>query len=216
MILPPDRSHYLSVVLRAQPGMAVRLFNATSGEWEAQITAVTKKAVTLLIMELARAPLPEPERCLLFAPIKRSNLEWLIEKATELGVSRFVPVLTERTQVREVNHERLSAIAMEAAEQCERLSVPQIDALLPLPNLLAHWPAERTIHAALERSDAPTLASTNSVSTILIGPEGGFTDGEQAMLQQQSFIQPVTLGPRILRAETAGLAALAYLALQDY
>lgn len=223
--LPPDRSHYLSAVLRAQPGMEVRLFNAGQGEWRAAVAATGRKLVTLEIVGPVRPPRPEPERCLIFAPIKRANLEWLVEKATELGVTRLLPVLTERTQVRSLNQARLHAIAIEAAEQCERLGVPVIAAPQDLPGLLAGWATQypaATIHAALERSEhgeaqplTGLAASKGGVETLLVGPEGGFSEAERALLQRQAFVTPVTLGPLILRAETAALAALSILALRD-
>lgn len=216
LTLDPERSHYLAGVLRAQVGHEVRLFNAERGEWTATVAKLTKKAVTLTVDSLARAPLPIPERVLLFAPIKRTQLEWLIEKAVELGVTRFVPVITERTQGRgELNLDRLRTIACEAAEQCERLDLPGFATPQPLTIALAHWPQDKFIAAALERSAASRLSGDHKVAALLVGPEGGFSEAEQAWLVKQPCIRPVSLGPRILRAETAAIAGLALLGLQD-
>ena len=218
--LPEDRAHYLTSVLRAQPGMEVRLFNAERGEWAATVAKVGKRKVEVTVERLARAPMPEPERCLLFAPLKRAPMEWLAEKATELGATRLLPVITARTQggsrggakASGLNIERLQAICIEAAEQCERLSVPMVAAPLKLADALAGWHSGRTLQVALEReAAAPPLHVTDASgpAALLIGPEGGFDEVERAWLKQLPFVKPVSLGPRILRAETAALVALA-------
>jgi len=213
--LAPERAHYLRDVLRlgqdAKSKDSVLIFNGERGEWSADITKAGKRAVELTVTALLRPPVAEPDTWLLFAPIKRTNLEWLLEKATELGATRLVPVLTDHTQVRTLNLERLESIVTEASEQCERLSRPQLVAPQPLLNVLGAWNIARTLHVALERADAPKLGSeeTGDTRAVLIGPEGGFSDAERAQLLRLPFVRPVSLGPRILRAETAAITALA-------
>lgn len=216
LTLSPDRAHYLRDVLRLgqeRKTDSVLIFNGERGEWSADVTKAGKRAVELTVTALLRPPVPEPEVWLLFAPIKRANLEWLLEKATELGATRLVPVLTDHTQVRTLNLERLESIVTEASEQCERLSRPQIVAPLPLLQVLSTWNTARTLHVALERADAPRHGSAENTGSdpraILIGPEGGFSDTERTQLSRLPFVKPVSLGPRILRAETAAITALA-------
>ncbi len=209
--LTPERAHYLRDVLRL--GQAkddkILIFNGERGEWTADITKAGKRLVEVTVTGLTRPPVEEADTWLLFAPIKRTNLEWLLEKATELGATRLVPVLTDHTQVRSLNLERLEAIVTEATEQCERLSRPQLVAPLPLAQILSTWNASRPLHVALERSDAPRLSeATHDTRAVLIGPEGGFSEAERTMLQRLPFVKPASLGARILRAETAAIAAL--------
>ncbi len=157
-----------------------------------------------------RPPQESRELWLLFAPIKRTNLEWLVEKATELGATRLIPVLTDHTQVRSINLDRLGTIIMEAAEQTERLDMPHLQAPLPLKQLLASWAQNRKLLVALERSDAKPLPEmAHHGCAILIGPEGGFSEAERHLFDKQDFILPCSLGSNILRAETAALSALA-------
>lgn len=207
-----DRAHYLLHVLRLKAGDAVRLFNETDGEWQARIAGTGRHAASLAVSTRQRAPAAEPGPVLAFAPIRRNRLEWLVEKATELGAARLVPVLTERTVVRPENAARLQAIAVEAAEQCERLSVPEVEAPRPLAAWLAARPAGHPFLVAAERTEAPSLMvmlRRQPVDELLIGPEGGFTSEEREQLLAKPGARPVSLGPRILRAETAALYALA-------
>lgn len=209
--LSPAQAHQLATVLRRRAGEALRLFNGRDGEWLATIESLTRKAAIARAGERLQPQPVEPEISLCFAPIKQSRLDWLVEKATELGAGRLTPVITRRTQVPRINPERLRAIAVEAAEQCERLTVPEIDPAVPFDRFLAGWPAERALVACIERQGAPLLPAAMPPPPfgILVGPEGGFAPEEVAALVGRVEVKPVSLGPRILRAETAGLAALA-------
>lgn len=196
--------------MRLSQGDSVRIFNSERGEWQATISKCHKRTVELTADSLLRPPVETRDLWLLFAPIKRTPLEWLLEKATELGATRLMPILTDHTQVRSLNSERLEAIVIEAAEQCERLDVPQLLAPMHLSQLLASWNATRRLLVALEREDAPPLTKIASKGcAIFIGPEGGFSDAEKQLLSRQDFVQPFTLGQNILRAETAALSSLA-------
>ena len=215
--LADGQAHYLLHVMRAKPGMRLRLFNGRDGEWTAQVATATKRGV--IVTALARTA-PQDRLAdiwLCFAPVKKTPADYLAQKATELGVTRLQPVFTRRTIVTRLNEERLSANAIEAAEQSGRLSVPEIAAPLTLEKLLASWPQERTLYfcdeagAAANACDARPLAAaaTPAPAAILTGPEGGFDPAERELIRTQKFTVPVTLGPRILRADTAALAALA-------
>ncbi len=207
----PGQAHYLAAVMRRAVGGAVRLFNGRDGEWQARIVALGRDRARLLVERQLRPQAPEPDLWLAFAVLKRDATELVAQKATELGVSLLQPVLTAHTGPGRVNAERLRAIATEAAEQCERLSVPAIAAPQPLPALLASWPASRPLFAALERSDAPPLTPHRGSAGLLIGPEGGFAPAELDELHRHALVKPATLGPRILRAETAAIVGLALL-----
>ncbi|HEY8253853.1 MAG TPA: 16S rRNA (uracil(1498)-N(3))-methyltransferase, partial [Rhizomicrobium sp.] len=205
-------SHYLLHVLRAKSGNRVLLFNGRDGEWLAQIGQASKRGVTATCLSQTRPQAGEPDLWLAFAPIKKTPADYLVQKATELGVSRLLPVFTRRTIVSRVNLERMAANAAEAAEQSERLTVPGIREAVDLDKLLASWPKERRLYFCDEGGDARPLAEAargaSGPAAILTGPEGGFDPAEREMLRTQSFVVPVTLGPRILRADTAALAAL--------
>ena len=212
--LGEDQSHYLANVMRAKTGQRVRIFNGTDGEWLAMIQAITKRHVTVRLEKKIRRPAPEPEVTLLLAPIKRTPFDYVIQKAVELGVARIIPVLTERTIVARVNLERLQANAIEAAEQSDRLTVPEIAAPAALGTSIRGLAAGTSVIFCDEAGDAAPLAQALSKMplgpmAILTGPEGGFSPQERAMLRGQTFVIPVSLGPRILRADTAALAALA-------
>jgi 16S rRNA (uracil1498-N3)-methyltransferase len=210
--LAEGRAHYLVQVLRLRPGAAVRLFNATDGEWSARIERVERRAATLKVAAQERTAQPEPGPTLVFAPIRRNRLDWLVEKAVELGVARLVPVLTQRTIVRPESTARLQVIAVEAAEQCERLTVPPIEPPRPLFDRLAAWDAAAPILLADECRQAEALPDAlrrEWADTFLIGPEGGFAPEERERLLGMPGIVPASLGWRILRAETAALYALA-------
>jgi 16S rRNA (uracil1498-N3)-methyltransferase len=199
--------NYLVAVLRLGPADKVKLFDDRTGEWLAEIVEAKKKRVTLTIGEHLRERESVPDLWLVFAPVKRGRIEWLVEKATELGVARLVPVLTRRTIVDRLNLERLHAHAIEAAEQCERTALPVLDAPRKLAALLDAWPADRTLYFADEGGgDAFTPAP--GPAAILIGPEGGFAEEERTQIRALPQARPVSLGPRILRADTAALAAI--------
>jgi 16S rRNA (uracil1498-N3)-methyltransferase len=212
----PSQAHYLGTVMRRRPGDVVRVFNGRDGEWVADIVALGRDRATLRPRALTRIQAPEPDLWLVFALLKRDATDLVVQKATELGVSALLPVLTERTNAGRTNEARLTAIAMEAAEQSERLTVPRIFSASRLDALIASWPPERRLYAAIERSDAawPPRAQGASVqgpSALLVGPEGGFTARELDGLGSHPFVAPVSLGPRVLRAETACLVGLALL-----
>jgi 16S rRNA (uracil1498-N3)-methyltransferase len=202
------QAHYLANVLRRSAGSPVHLFNGRDGEWVGQIAALKRDRIGLTVERLLRPQAPEADLWLCFAPLKRDTTDMVVQKATELGASALLPVFTERTNAARVNEARLTAIAIEAAEQSERLTVPVIHPPAKLPQLLDSWHAGRRLAAALERSGAPFLRPVPGPAALLVGPEGGFSHGELDLLGRYAFVAPVSLGPRILRAETACLAGL--------
>ena len=208
------QAHRLQHVLRLDPGDVVAGFNPRDGEWLCRIAELRRNRATLRALESRRAPEPEADVWLLLAPIKRTRLDWLVEKATELGAAALVPVITARTQPERLNAERLMALAVAAAEQSERLSVPTIHALEPLDRVLARWPAGRGLLVCDESgggapiAEALTAFPVGAPAAILCGPEGGFTETELDALGKLPIVTRIGLGPRILRAETAALAAL--------
>lgn len=217
LTLDARAAHFLARVMRARSGDVVRLFNGANGEWRAELD-VAKRSVSARAIERVRAPTPEPGPVLAIAAIKRARFELVVEKATELGVAAIQPLALERGVVDRLNHDRLAAIAAEAAEQCERLTVPAIHPLRPLAEVLAGRGPAPPLYAALERSDAEPLLralATHGPGDLLIGPEGGLTAAERAALAGTAGVVAVALGPRILRAETAALAGLAALALYN-
>jgi 16S rRNA (uracil1498-N3)-methyltransferase len=189
------------------------VFDGTSGEWLARISEGAKKRMTLSVERRTREAETVPDVWLAFAPVKRAQTDWLVEKATELGVARLIPVMTQRTVAERVKLERLEAIAIEAAEQCGRTMLPQIVEPATLKQLLSQ--NSRTLYFADEAGGEPAAAALKrGPALILTGPEGGFTDEERALVRAAANAVPISLGPRILRAETAALAALAaYMAL---
>lgn len=218
--LPREQSHYVVTVMRAAPGEAVALFNGRDGEWRAHIAAAAKSAVTLELEALTRPQAPEPDLWLLAAPIKKDRFDLIAEKAAELGASRLWPVITRRTIIGRVNAERLAAHLVEAAEQCERLTVPELGEAMALDKALAGWPHDRPLLHLDESGGGAPLAEVAAAlpagpAAILVGPEGGFDESERRLLASLPFARPVGLGPRILRAETAPLAALAVLTLSS-
>ncbi len=204
---PP--ANYLANVLRLAPGAQVKLFDDKTGEWRAEIAEAGRKRVALTVGAKLRPRETVPDLWLLFAPIKRGRIDWLVEKATELGVARLRPILTQRTIVDRLNLDRLRAHAVEAAEQCERTALPVLDAPEKLERVLKDWPQDRILYFADESGGAPLAeAATPGPAAILIGPEGGFTDAERAAIRALPQARPIGLGPRILRADTAALAAI--------
>jgi 16S rRNA (uracil1498-N3)-methyltransferase len=215
VVLSSDHSHYLANVMRIKQGETIRLFNAKSGEYRSTVAEVKKKAVTLQLAEKLRDPHSEADIRLFPAPIKKAHFDTTIMKATELGATSIQPILTNRTQIREVNIERLNAIAIEAAEQSERLSVPEILAPLALTKVVEKWESDRLPLICAEFGEAmPIFDAFSSVKNhpkigILTGPEGGFQPKELALLSRLPSAKLLRLGPRILRADTAAIAALA-------
>jgi 16S rRNA (uracil1498-N3)-methyltransferase len=212
--LDEGHSHYLLHVLRSQAGSHVSLFNGRDGEWLAQITHAAKRGVTVTCLHQTRTQAGAPDIWLAFAPVKKTPSDYLVQKATELGASVLQPVFTRRTIVSRVNQERMAANAVEAAEQSGRLNLPEIREGVSFAKLLATWPSERRLLFCDEAGDAKAMTqaareSRGGPSAILTGPEGGFDPAERAALRALPFVVPVTLGPRILRADTAALAALA-------
>jgi 16S rRNA (uracil1498-N3)-methyltransferase len=213
--LAADHVHYMRAVMRQREGDRFHVFNGADGEWTAELTVLGKKAGAARIHERIREQTSVPDLWLAFAPIKGARLDFVVQKATELGAAVLQPVLTERTVVRNLNLERLRANAVEAAEQCECLSVPEIREPQTLRNLLGGWPAERGLIWCDEGGDRPALDTLESVKGqgtawgILTGPEGGFSDTERALIQAQKAALPISLGPRIMRADTAAVAAMA-------
>jgi 16S rRNA (uracil1498-N3)-methyltransferase len=209
--LTDGQAHYLGSVMRRQIGDPVLVFNGRDGEWLACVVTRSRAGTTLEVTEPTRAQRPEADLWLVFALLKRDATDLVVRMATELGVSAILPALTERTNAARVNEARLAAIAIEAAEQSERLTVPAIRSPAPLSRILSAWPAERRLFAAIERANAAPIPAGDGPRALLVGPEGGFTTGELDALRHSTFVIPVSLGPNILRAETACLTGLALL-----
>ena len=212
--LAEAQTHFLAHVMRAKPGDGLRVFNGRDGEWRAIVSEIAKRAVTLKIEAQTRKQAGVPDLWLLLAPIKKIPLDYIVRKATELGVARIQPVFTRRTIVDRVNAERMRANAIEAAEQSGRLTVPEVVEPVDLAKLIPQWSADRKLMFCDEGGEAPpAVAALAKVGAgpwaILTGPEGGFDPAEREMLRRLSFVVPVSLGPRIMRADTAALAAIA-------
>jgi 16S rRNA (uracil1498-N3)-methyltransferase len=209
--LSTDQSHYLIRVMRRHAGDAVILFNGRDGEWRGIITDAHKSTCRLMLDGQLREQLSEPDIWLAFAPIKKARMDFLIEKSVELGVAQLLPVMTQNTDVNRLNRDRLQATAIEAAEQCERLSIPKIHEPYAFDAFLDNWPRDRRLLYLDETGHGATInevLSSASEDGFLVGPEGGFSAEELAQLQSLDFAHAINLGPRILRAETAALAAL--------
>lgn len=211
-----EEAHRLRSVLRLEKGAAVLLFNERDGEWEARIDELGRDRVSLSLTRRLREVAPERELVFLFAPIKKARLDWLVEKACELGATLLRPVTTERTQSLRLNPARLDALAKAAAEQSERMSLPEIRPPEPLARVLADWPLERPLVVCDESGEGePIAAAAERIEggplALLVGPEGGFTQRELDAFSELPFVSRVGLGPRVLRAETAALAGLAVL-----
>ena len=215
LTLPREQAHYLTRVMRLGPGARVALFNAGQGEWTARIESAGRHDCVVALERRTRAPAPPASDVwLLFAPLKRNATDLVVQKATELGAAAILPVLTRRGVAQRTNLERLQAIAVEAAEQSERLDVPRLAEPVPLADLLGDWPEGRGLYVCDETGQglpaAPALTMAGrGPAAILCGPEGGFTPEELDLLRRFPFATHLHLGPRILRAETAALAALA-------
>ena len=210
MELDAGQANYLGNVMRLGEGAELLVFDGQSGEWLARVAEAGKKRMALTVERRTREPEAVPDVWLVFAPVKRNQTDWLVEKATELGAARLIPVVTQRTIVDRVRLERLEAIAIEAAEQCGRTRLPVIDGPLTLPRFLKERDPARSLYFADEGGgEAAAQAFKPGPAVILTGPEGGFTDEERAAVRAAPNSTAVSLGPRILRAETAALASLA-------
>jgi len=211
LLLPEAAAHYLFSVMRLGAGAEIAVFNGRDGEWLAEVVEAGKRRGTITCREKLRDAVPPPDLWLLFAPLKKARTDFVVEKAVELGAARILPVQTEFTNAERVRRDRLQAHAVEAAEQCGATHVPEVADLARLDRLLADWDGARQLIWADEAragQGAGLGGVTPGKAAILIGPEGGFSDAERTRLRGLPFIRPVALGPRILRAETAALAAL--------
>lgn len=217
LTLGKDQSLYLAAVLRKSVGDEVVLFNGRDGAWLARLATDSKKSVTLDLVEQIAPQTPMSDLWYGFAPLKTERLDYVVQKAVEMGAGTIQPVLTKFTQVSRLKHEKLVANAIEAAEQCEVLSVPRVAAEITLDRLIDGWATEQGERRLILADESAASASPIETLTalrgqpigVLIGPEGGFSDDERARLRAQNFVIPISLGPRILRADTAAVAALA-------
>lgn len=210
--LEGGQAHYLAKVMRAAAGDAVVLCDDRTGEWAADVAEAGKRAVVLAVREKLRDREPVPDLWLIAALLKKDRFDLVLEKATELGVRRIQPVVTRRCVADKLNRERARAVTVEAAEQCARTALPELAEPVKLDALLRAWPAERTLFFADELGGEPAVeafASRDGAAAILVGPEGGFDDAERAAIRALPQARPIALGPRILRGETASLAAAA-------
>jgi 16S rRNA (uracil1498-N3)-methyltransferase len=210
----PAQDNYLRNVLRLKAGDAVLVFNGRAGEWLARLAEAGKRGAALAVGEQVRVQIGGPDIDYLFAPLKRARLDYMVEKATEMGVARLRPVLTRRSTPERVNTERMRAHAIEAAEQCGILRIPEVHAPERLERAIAAWDRARPLIFCDE--DAEESCPFTALARIepgplgvLIGPEGGFDPSERELLSSQPFVTRISLGPRILRADTAAVAALA-------
>lgn len=201
------QAHYLIAVMRFKVGDPLKLFDNVTGEWLAVADHVGKRDIVFNVRARLRQREAVPNLWLLAAPIKKARIDMVVEKACELGIARYQPIITRRTIIERVNADRLRTIMIEAAEQCGRTALPEIGEAIKLSALLRVWPSERTLYFADENGGEP-FAPTGSPAAILIGPEGGFDDDERAAIRALPQAIPISLGPRILRAETAAIAAI--------
>ena len=215
--LDKDQANHLVNVLRLKPGDAAILFNGRDGAWLAKLTHAGKKGATLDVAIQTAHQTPASDLWFGFAPLKVGRLDYLVQKATEMGAGIIQPVMTEFTQVRRLKDDKLEAYALEAAQQCEVLSLPRIAPEIELKPLIEHWRTTQGLRRLLFADEAaPSASPADTISWLeglpvglLVGPEGGFSDAERALLLAQDFVVPISLGPRILRADTAAVAALA-------
>ncbi|MBD8553364.1 16S rRNA (uracil(1498)-N(3))-methyltransferase [Rhizobium sp. CFBP 8762] len=209
-----EQVNYLANVLRFGEGDPVLVFNGRDGEWQANLTFATRKRIQLILVEQTRAQTPVPDLHYLFAPLKVGRLDYLVQKAVEMGAGVLQPVMTQHVQGRITSLERLEANVIEAAEQCGILSIPRVHEPQKLMDLLERWPAERRIvfcdESEAGQNPLPVLKDISERKlALLIGPEGGFSQAEREHLRSLPFVTPIPLGPRILRADTAAVAAMA-------
>jgi len=214
--LDKEQAHYLGHVMRRSAGDRLEIFNGRTDSFIAELTVISRKSASVQLVELCEDFKSSPDLWFLFAPVKRARLDFMAQKATELGVSHIQPVNTDYCQVSRVNLDRLSANAVEAAEQTGRLDVPSIGPFISIYQLLAEWPADRHLIfcdealSADHQSNPLTQLRSKPITKagLLIGPEGGFSDAERDQIRQIASVRPISLGPRILRSDTAALAAL--------
>lgn len=212
--LDRNQANYLLNVLRLKSGGHVLLFNGRDGEWHADLEQEGRKKAHLIVSHQTRPQTPLSDLHYLFAPLKQARMEYMVQKAVEMGVSRLQPVFTDFTQMRKVNLEKMRVQAIEAAEQCGILNLPEIDTPKPLFEVVNQIPTERHILFCDEGEESQNpLSALNHLTpapiSLLIGPEGGFSEQEREMLRKNSSVTPIPLGPRVLRADTAAVAALA-------
>jgi 16S rRNA (uracil1498-N3)-methyltransferase len=212
--LTDEQAHYLTHVLRLVPGARLLVFNGRDGEWRAELTEVKKRSAVLAVEQQTRDQAGGPDIDYLFAPLKRTRLDYMVQKAVEMGVARLRPVLTHRTIAERVNLERMRANSVEAAEQCGVLRIPEIHQPVTLEKTLASWDTARALifcdEAAERKNPLDVLGEIpRGPVALLIGPEGGFDPREREALLHKPFVRAVSLGPRIMRADTAAVAALA-------
>ena len=212
-MLPKEQGHYLTNVLRMVSGDALRVFNSADGEWLAYITEANKKTVQIRCEKNVSAATPPPDIDYLFAPLKHQRLDYLVQKATELGARRLRPIITARTVAERVNLDRMKANVIEAAEQCNLVYVPEVLEPQKFEAALRGWDATRTLifcdETATNSDPIQVLQSIKTPAAIIVGPEGGFTEDERRHLKSLPFVKGVSLGPRIMRADTAAVAILA-------
>ncbi|HZT47275.1 MAG TPA: 16S rRNA (uracil(1498)-N(3))-methyltransferase [Hyphomicrobiaceae bacterium] len=209
-----EQANYLRNVLRLKPGDPILVFNGRDGEWRAVLADAGRRSAAVSVQSKVREQEGGPDIDYLFAPLKRARLDYLVQKATEMGVARLRPVITHHTIAERVNVERMRANTIEAAEQCGILRIPEVMPPAKLEGLIAGWDAQRPLifcdEASEERCPFSALAGVQpGPVALLVGPEGGFDEAERALLTSKSFVTRISLGPRILRADTAAVAALA-------
>lgn len=210
VVVSPEQARYLVSVMRRTPGSRVRLFNGKDGEFEGHIEQTGREFCRVKVGTRLRPQVEENDLWLVFALLKRAPTDMVVQKATEMGVSVILPVFTTRTNADRTNIMRLRSIATEAAEQSERMTVPVVHEPRALSAVLAQWPTERRLVACLERQEAPPVRPAETpLNGLLVGPEGGFTTSELDALRACTFVEPASLGKRILRAETAAIVGLA-------
>jgi 16S rRNA (uracil1498-N3)-methyltransferase len=212
--LTEAQANYLVAVMRLPVGAPLLVFNGRDGEWQARLAGAQRRGATLSIGDRTRPPRPPPDLWLMFAPLKKARTDFVVEKAVELGCARILPVVTEYTRAERVREDRLKAHAVEAAEQCGAVFVPPVEAARRLDSVLAGWEAGRDLWfcdeglAEGEGGPIPPESCGPGPGAVLVGPEGGFSPAERARLGALPCVRPIRLGPRILRAETAAVAAL--------
>ncbi len=212
IVLSREQGHYIANVMRLRPGDPLRVFNSSDGEFLAYLTQVKKNAVAIRCEKQVAEAAPPPDIDFIFAPLKHARLDYVVQKAVELGARRLRPVITERTITSRVNLERMRANAIEAAEQCNLVHVPQVLEPEPLHQIIAGWDHARALiycdEAALVSDPLAALKDLRVPVAVLVGPEGGFTVAEKATLKTLPYVTAISLGPRIMRADTAAVAAL--------
>lgn len=214
LVADPDQTNYLINVLRLRTGAPVLVFNGRDGEWRAVIGEVKKRSAELIVEAQVRPQFSGPDIDYVFAPLKRARLDYMVQKATELGVARLRPVLTRRTVAERVNLDRMRANVIEAAEQCGILRVPDVCEPQPFTTLIRDWDSRRLLVFCDESAEThDPVAALKSLPAgplaVLIGPEGGFDEAERSALLAKPWVRAIGLGPRIMRADTAAVAALA-------